>query len=144
VSGDPRIECSCDTVGWRGDLAKVASLRSLPELGLGRTWRANCRRFDPGGVPRPTSKIVATCPSPDGLARDGTQGGKLRLVLSYARVGALAVGGYKHSRGRESVCVSRFVSPSSRATTLSYEGPGPSFYRCKERVRVYNGGVAIC
>jgi hypothetical protein len=36
VSGDPRIECSCDTVGWRGDLAKVASLRSLPELGLER------------------------------------------------------------------------------------------------------------
>jgi hypothetical protein len=36
VSGDPRIECSCDTVGWRGDLAKVASLRSLPELGLVR------------------------------------------------------------------------------------------------------------
>jgi hypothetical protein len=33
---DPCIECSCDTVGWRGDLAKVASLRSLPELGLGR------------------------------------------------------------------------------------------------------------
>jgi hypothetical protein len=25
VSGDLRIECSCDTVGWRGDLAKVAS-----------------------------------------------------------------------------------------------------------------------
>jgi hypothetical protein len=22
------------------------------------TWRANCRRFDPGGVPGPTSKIV--------------------------------------------------------------------------------------
>jgi hypothetical protein len=36
VSGDPCIECSCDAVGWRGDLAKVASLRSLPELGLGR------------------------------------------------------------------------------------------------------------
>jgi hypothetical protein len=36
VSGDPRIECSCDTVDWRGDLAKVASLQSLPELGLGR------------------------------------------------------------------------------------------------------------
>jgi hypothetical protein len=25
VSGDPCIECSCNTVGWRGDLAKVAS-----------------------------------------------------------------------------------------------------------------------
>ena len=29
VSDDPCIECSCDTVGWRGDLAKVASLRRL-------------------------------------------------------------------------------------------------------------------
>jgi hypothetical protein len=63
-------------------------------------------------------------------------------VLSCARVDALAVGGYKRSRGRERE--SLFVSPSSRATTLSYEGPGPSFYRCKERVQVYNGGVAIC
>jgi hypothetical protein len=32
-----------------------------------------------------------------------------------------------------------FVSPSSRTDTFSYEGPGPSFYRCKERVQVYNG-----
>jgi hypothetical protein len=37
---------------------------------------------------------------------------------------------------------SLFVSPSSRAT-LPHEGPGPSFYRCKERVQVYNGGVAM-
>jgi hypothetical protein len=35
VSGDPCIECACDTVGWRGDLAKVASRRSLLELGSG-------------------------------------------------------------------------------------------------------------
>jgi hypothetical protein len=33
VSGYPCIKCSCDMVGWRGDLAKVASLR---RLGLGR------------------------------------------------------------------------------------------------------------
>ena len=26
VSADPCIKCSCDMVGWRGDLAKVASL----------------------------------------------------------------------------------------------------------------------
>jgi hypothetical protein len=32
MSGDPCIKCSCDTVSWRGDLAKVASLR---RLGLG-------------------------------------------------------------------------------------------------------------
>jgi hypothetical protein len=36
VSDDPCIECSYDAVGWRSDLAKVASLRSLLELGLGR------------------------------------------------------------------------------------------------------------
>jgi hypothetical protein len=90
------------------------------------------------------SKIVVACPSPDELVRDGTQGGeKPRLVLSCARVGALAVGVTSVREGeRESV--SRFVSPSSRVTTLLYEGPGPSFYRCKERVQVYNGGVAIC
>jgi hypothetical protein len=34
--GDPCIECACDTVGGWGDLAKVASQRSLPELGFGR------------------------------------------------------------------------------------------------------------
>jgi hypothetical protein len=33
MSGDPCIKCSCDTVGWCGDLAKVASLR---RMGLGR------------------------------------------------------------------------------------------------------------
>jgi hypothetical protein len=37
---------------------------------------------------------------------------------------------------------SLFVSPSSRATTFLYEGPGPFFYRCKERVQVYNGGCS--
>jgi hypothetical protein len=30
------------------------------------------------GVPGPTSKIIAACPSPDGLARDGTQRGENR------------------------------------------------------------------
>jgi hypothetical protein len=37
------------------------------------TWRANCRRFGPEGVPGPTSKFVAACPCPDELVRDGTQ-----------------------------------------------------------------------
>jgi hypothetical protein len=38
VSDDPCIKCSCDTIGWRGDLAKVASLR---RLGLGRAEGAS-------------------------------------------------------------------------------------------------------
>jgi hypothetical protein len=92
----------------------------------------------PGGVPGPTSKIVTMCPSPDGLARDGTQGGK-RGSCYPAPGGCARSRGYKRSRGER---VSLFVSPSSRAS-LPHEGPGPSFYRCKERVQVYNGGVAM-
>jgi hypothetical protein len=60
-------------------------------------------------------------------------GWKPRLVLSCARVGALAVGVTSVREGER----------ESRATTLSYEGPDPSFYRCKERVQVYNGVIAI-
>jgi hypothetical protein len=60
------------------------------------------------------------------------------------RADALAVGGYKRSRGRGRERERLSVSPSSRAATFLYEGPGPSFYRCKERVQVYNGGVATC
>jgi hypothetical protein len=36
------------------------------------------------------------------------------------------------------------TSPFSRVVTFSYESPGPSFYRRKERAQVYNGGVAMC
>jgi hypothetical protein len=59
------------------------------------------------------------------------------------RADALAVGGYKRSRGRErarALC----VGPFSRTATFSYEGPGPSFYSCKEKAQLYNGGVAMC
>jgi hypothetical protein len=75
------------------------------------------------------------------MEHKGGGGRELWLVLSCARADVLAVG---VTSVREGEGVSLFVGPSSRATTLSYEGPGPSFYRCKERVQVYNGGVAIC
>jgi hypothetical protein len=53
-----------------------------------------------------------------------------------------AQGGCACSRGLQAFTRERerlSVSPSSRAATLSYEGPGPSFYRCKERAQVYSG-----
>jgi hypothetical protein len=89
------------------------------------------------GVPGPTSKFVVVRPSPDGLARDGTQGGKHGSCYPAPR-GVLVVG-VTSVRARERV--SLFVSSFSRAT-LSHEGPGPSFYICKERVQVYNGGCS--
>jgi hypothetical protein len=64
--------------------------------------------------------------------RGGRQKGKrATFVLCCAQVGALAVGGYKRPRGRE-----RGTYPSARSParpTFSYESPGPSFYRRKER-----------
>jgi hypothetical protein len=63
--------------------------------------------------------------------------GKTRLVLSRSR-GVLVVG---VTSVRERERVSLFVSSSLHAT-LPHEGPGPPFYRCKERVQVYNGGCS--
>jgi hypothetical protein len=62
--------------------------------------------FRPRGVPGPTSKIVAACPSLDGSARDGTHGGGGRG--EPRRVLYCAQGGCACSRGlqafaRESV-----------------------------------------
>jgi hypothetical protein len=101
------------------------------------TWRANCRCFGPGGVPGPTSKFVAACPCPDGLARDGTQGGNAARVISHQ--GGACSRGYKRSRARERVSLFVLLVPPR---DLSHEGPGPLFYSCKERVQMYNGGCS--
>jgi hypothetical protein len=92
------------------------------------------------------SKIVAACPSPDGLARDGTRRGEetAARVILRPREDALAVGVTSIREGeRERVRAGSSARPPARPPLL-YEGPGLSFYRCKERVHVYNGGVAIC
>jgi hypothetical protein len=62
------------------------------------------------GVPEPTSEFVAACPCLDGLVQDGTQGGKMRLVLSRTR-GCARSRGYKR-RERESEGESERFCPS--------------------------------
>jgi hypothetical protein len=107
------------------------------------TWRANYRRFDPGGSL--DRRVNYRCvPQPRWVgSRQNTRRGKTAASCCPAPwVDALAIGGYKRLRGREREPARQPVLP--RAATSSYEGPGPSFYRCKERVQVYNGGVAIC
>jgi hypothetical protein len=59
-------------------------------------------------------------------------------VLSYAQGGCACSRGlqaFARERERGRLSVSLF----SRAATFSYEGPGPSFYRRKEKAQVYNG-----
>jgi hypothetical protein len=48
------------------------------------------------------------------------------------RADAPAVGGYKRSRGRERESLVR-QSVLPRGHPFSYDGPGPFFYRCKEK-----------
>jgi hypothetical protein len=70
----------------------------------------------------------------------GKRGNPRPSCCPAPRSGALAVGGYKRPRGRErGTCAS--ARPPARPT-FSYESPGPSFYRRKERVQVYNGGCS--
>jgi hypothetical protein len=62
-------------------------------------------------------------------------------VLSCAQGGCACSRGlqaFAWERERESLP----VSPFSHAVTFSYEGPGPSFYRCKEKAQVYNRGCS--
>jgi hypothetical protein len=91
-------------------------------------------------VPGPTSKLSLRAPAQMGRRETEHKEGENRgSVLSCAK------GGCACSRGLQAFAregESLLVSLSSRATTLPYEGPGPSFYRCKERAQVYNGGCS--
>jgi hypothetical protein len=98
--------------------------------------------FQPRGVPGPTSKLSLRVPAQMGrreTEHKGEQKREPRLVSSCAQ------GGCACSRGLQAFARERerlSVSPSSRAATFSYEGLGPSFYRCKEKAQVYNGGCS--
>jgi hypothetical protein len=75
----------------------------------------------------------------------GVGGGTRGLRVSPApKSGALAVGGYKRPRGRERAALRERRPVLPRAANTLQEGPGPPFYRRKERIKVYNGGVAVC
>jgi hypothetical protein len=91
------------------------------------------------------------CPSPDGSARDGTQRGensKGKLWPSCCpapRADALAVGGYKRSRGRErerESLVHRPVLPRGQPShTGALDLP---FIDVRRGPRCTTGGVAMC
>jgi hypothetical protein len=112
--------------------------------------QCRCWRFDPGGVPGPTSKLSPHVPAQmgrremehEGGKETGKRGNPRPSCCPTPRSGALAVGGYKRPRGREREPYALARSPAW--PTLSYDSSRPSFYRRKERVQVYNGGVAVC
>jgi hypothetical protein len=110
------------------------------------TWRANCRRFDPGGSLdrrvncRRVSQskwVGARWITKGGMKGDRQKGNPRPSCCPAPRSGALAVGGYKRPRGREREPYAPARPPAR--PTFSYESPGPSFYRRKERAQVYKG-----
>jgi hypothetical protein len=96
------------------------------------------RRFDPGGSLYRRVKLSMRLLAQMGWRETEHKGENMARVI-LRQGDALAVG---VTSVRERERVSLFVSSFSRAT-LPHGGPGPSFYRCKERVQVYNGGVAM-
>jgi hypothetical protein len=65
------------------------------------TWRANCRRFDLGGsLDRRVNCRCVPRPRWVGARRDTKRGKTAVSCCPAPRVDALAVGGYKRSRGR--------------------------------------------
>jgi hypothetical protein len=78
------------------------------------TWRANCRRFDPGGsLDRRVNCRCVSQPKWVGARRNtrGNNKGNRGSCCPAPRADALAVGGYKRSRGRERETVCQLVLP---------------------------------
>jgi hypothetical protein len=109
-----------------------------------------CVGISTPGVPGSTSKLSLRVPAQTGWRETEHKGeknskGKPRpSCCPTPRADALAVGGYKRLRGREREREPCASARSPARPTLSYESPGPSFYRRKERAQMYNGGVAMC
>jgi hypothetical protein len=120
------------------------------------TWRANCRRFDPGGsldrrvncrrVPQPRW-VGARWSAKGGKARRETDvRGETRglRVCPVPRSGALAVGGYKRPRGREREAYARVVPSSPARPTLCKRALDLSFIGVRRGSRCTMGDVAAC
>jgi hypothetical protein len=103
------------------------------------TWRANCRRFRPGGPStEPTSEFIAACPCPEGLAQDGTQGGNATCIISHR--GMLVVEVTSVVRGREREILFVCSSPRDPSRRKALDLP---FIDARRGSRCTMGGVAM-
>jgi hypothetical protein len=107
----------------------------------------NCRRFDPRGVPGPTSKLSLRVPTQMGRRemehKGETREGTAARVYPAPRADALAVGGYKRSRRRERVgaCASAHPPAGPPFCTRALDLP---FIDVRRRPRCTMGSVAMC
>jgi hypothetical protein len=86
------------------------------------TWRTNCRHFNHGGVPGPTSKLLPRVPAQMGRRETEHEGGKKQAkgepvasVLSYAQVGCACSRGLQASARERARARALCGGPFSRA-----------------------------
>jgi hypothetical protein len=100
-------ECSCDTTGIYDikinyvDMMYQSTAPSHTIVSAFRPW----------GVPGPTSKLSLRVPAQMGRRETEHKGENCGSCCPAPRADALAVGGYKHSRGREREPIRRPVLP---------------------------------
>jgi hypothetical protein len=112
------------------------------------TWRANCWRFDPG-VPGPTSKLSLRVLAQMGRRETEHKGGRNSKGKPWPsccpvpRADALAVEGYKRSRGRERESLARrpVLLRGQPFRTRALDLP---FIGVRRGPRCTMGGVAMC
>jgi hypothetical protein len=111
------------------------------------TWRANCRRFDPGGVPGPTSKLSLRVPAQMGrceMEHKGEQKREPRLMLSCAQGGCACSRGlqaFARERERVRACPSARSPAQPPSHTGALDLP---FIDVRRRPRCTMGSVAMC
>jgi hypothetical protein len=120
------------------------------------TWRANCRRFDPGGsldrrvncrrVPQPRWVGARRSAKGGRSQRETSVKGETRdlRVCPAPRSGALAVGGYKRPRGREREAYASVVPSFPARPTLCKRALDLPFIGVRRGSRCTMGGVAVC
>jgi hypothetical protein len=138
----PRLERLLETTHLELDRKLFVNTQQAP------TWRANCWRFDPGGsLDRRVNCRCVSQPRWVG-ARWNTRGnkrGNRDSCYPAPRADALAVGGYKRSRGRERerarACPSTRSPARPPPRTRALDLP---FIDVKRRPRCTMGSVAMC
>jgi hypothetical protein len=146
----PRLERLLETNHLELDGKLFVNMQQAP------TWHANCRRFDPGVVPGPTSKLSPRAPTQMGRREMEREGGKKPegdrrkrgnprpSCLSRAQVGCACSRGLQASAWGEREAYARAVPSFPARPTLCKRALDLPFIGVRRGSRCTMGDVAAC